>query len=429
MKWRRGRRSGDPTEKKPGLIRRLWRRFRQTDWKNPVNRWKLVFSVFALLVFGGLFMYGAIAVTSTPTFCKSCHEMAPEYQTFQASSHNQIKCTQCHIKPGAVSTLLHKVKSLGEVYHHVTKTIPNPVVMTEKIENETCMQCHSKNRLVTATGDLKVNHVKHVEKEIPCTICHQGVAHAKVVDRGLNTHDKYDAWTEENQKKLVNDAFMRPNMGTCIDCHEKVNEGKEPWKEEVQEAKEEGVKAVDAKEQTDQREKTVQLILKSLGKSTEGTKPKISMECFTCHKEISTPKNHDIKDWNQNHGQFAIQELNKCEGCHQESKWIKTVPMQDIELLLNSSGQTNTYTKNLTAVKNSARANSFCGACHKDRPPGHTTSDQWLTAHAVKAKTADAKKECFVCHDYDKQKVTNAPTDVYCKFCHRTGFKDGTVPN
>ena len=63
-----------------------------------------------------------------------------------------------------------------------------------------------------------------------------------------------------------------------------------------------------------------------------------------------------------------------------------------------------------------------------ERPAGHGESDQWLTSHAAKAKTADQKAECFVCHDREKPKAgstdVKAPTDVYCQYCHRTGFKD-----
>ena len=145
--------------KKPGLIRRLWRKFRAIDWKNPVNRWKLLFAslVAMIVVFGG--GYGVIAFTNSPTFCHSCHEMAPEYATYTNSAHNQISCVQCHIKPGMTNMLTHKVKSLKEVYYHVTG-IPEQIVQTddEAISNENCLQCHSQNRLVTASGDLKVNH-------------------------------------------------------------------------------------------------------------------------------------------------------------------------------------------------------------------------------------------------------------------------------
>nr|WP_041580741.1 NapC/NirT family cytochrome c [Bacillus sp. 1NLA3E] len=431
-------------EKKMGLIRRLWRKFRNIDWKNPVNRWKLLFvSLFSFIALLGV-MYGAIAATSTPSFCKVCHEMAPEHTTFEASAHNQITCVQCHVKPGAVNEIVHKVESLKEVYYHITGA-PNPIAQTVAVLNENCQQCHSQNRLVTATGDLKVNHKGHIKEGIPCVTCHSGVVHAKVVERGLNTQENLDLWTPENAKKLMGEANMKPNMGTCIDCHDQVNQGKKPWKdisyslpesehnkknEETSadkktsnEAEAAVVTATDAEKAS--HEKTQDIILQAIGK--QQTDVKLSMECKTCHLEVNIPKSHQNDIWNQNHGDKALNGLDKCIKCHQDSKWIKVMAKQDIQQLLRDSTDKEKYTQNITIVKTQSRQNQFCSACHANRPPGHVDSDQWLTAHASHAQTNEAKSNCYVCHDKEKPNELStdvkAPTDVYCQFCHRTGFK------
>jgi nitrate/TMAO reductase-like tetraheme cytochrome c subunit len=422
--WGRGRKNSDepkpPNEKRPGFIRRLWRKFRTTNWKDPVNRWKLVFFTFAAIVFFSGFTYTAIAVTSTPTFCKSCHEMAPEYNTYKITSHSDIACTQCHIPPGPVNLVVHKVEALQEVYYHFIGTPPNPIRMEQPISNEVCMQCHSKNRLVTASGDLIVAHEKHVDKNIPCVICHRGVAHAKVVERGLNTKDQYDHWTAKNAPKLTVSDYTRPNMGTCITCHSQVNQGKEPWKDvkfAVSEPPEE--RKVLTKEE--QHKQTTNLVLEALSKQQDGVK--ISMNCKTCHRNIKTPDTHKRQDWGQAHGQTVFTDLYKCEQCHQESKWIKPTPREDIVKLLTKLPTKEQPAVTPQIVKDHARASSFCSTCHKDRPPGHLTSDEWLTQHAVIAKSDEARKGCFVCHDYKKIEKSTAPTDVYCKYCHRTGLK------
>lgn len=143
-------------------------------------------------------------MTNSPTFCASCHEMAPEYSTFTASAHNQISCVQCHIKPGFTNMITHKMKSVKEVYYHVTG-VPEQIVQTEEeaVSNENCLQCHSKNRLVTASGDLKVNHKGHIEKDIPCITCHAGVVHAKMATRGINVEEVRGEWTKESAEKLM----------------------------------------------------------------------------------------------------------------------------------------------------------------------------------------------------------------------------------
>lgn len=379
--------------------------------------------------------------------------MAPEHVTFEASAHNQISCVQCHVKPGITNEVVHKVESLKEVYYHIVGP-PDPIAQTVAVTNENCQQCHSKNRLVTATGDLKVNHKGHIKEGIPCITCHAGVVHAKIVERGLNTQANLDKWTPEAADKLMAKKYMAPNMGTCIDCHDQVNQGKKPWKDiayslpesehgkkneekgnekEKQSAENEAeaaqVTAEEAQLSAEEaekvsHEKTQNIILQAIGK--QQTDAKLSMACKTCHIEVSIPESHQNDVWNQSHGSTALDTLDKCLDCHQDSKWIKVFAKQDIQQLLTAGKKKEKYTPNIAVVKTDSRQNQFCKACHADRPPGHVESDQWLTAHASKAQTNVEKESCFVCHDKEKPEQTTdvkAPTDVYCQFCHRTGFK------
>ncbi|PLS04343.1 cytochrome c3 family protein [Neobacillus cucumis] len=457
--WGRKNKETEPesreNRKKTGPIRRLWQKFRAIDWKNPVNRWKLLFVslIGCIVLFGG--GYGVIAFTNSPSFCSSCHEMQPEYSSYTASAHNQISCVQCHIKPGAVNMITHKMKSVKELYYHATG-VPKQIVQTEEeaVSNQNCLQCHSKNRLVTASGDLKVNHKGHIEQGIPCITCHAGVVHAKMASRGINTEDVRGEWTKESAEKLMEEKYLRPNMGTCIDCHDKVNNGEKPWKdpaysvppnpEEVEKKLEETKTAANGEEKAEAKteaasevnttetlasandEKTQSIILQAIGKEKKDVK--LSMECTTCHKQTEVPKSHKNLDWNNNHGTTAIKKLDTCMECHQDSKWVREIPKEDIISLLKMGNKKVKYTPNVTLAKEQARTNKFCSACHSDRPTSHGNSDQWLTAHANKAKTANQKAECFVCHDFEKPKADSteakAATDVYCQYCHRTGFKD-----
>jgi nitrate/TMAO reductase-like tetraheme cytochrome c subunit len=417
-------------QKKPGF----WKKIRNINWKNPVNRWKLLFFgiIFCAVVFGG--GYGVLSFTNSPSFCSSCHEMAPEYSTYTASAHNQISCVQCHIKPGFTNMITHKMKSMKEVYYHVTG-VPEQIVQTEEeaVSNENCLKCHSKNRLVTASGDLKVNHKGHIEKDIPCITCHAGVVHAKIVSRGINIEEVRGEWTKESAEKLMEEKYLRPNMGTCIDCHNKVNHGEEPWEEmayNVPPNPEHGEKKTETENtktiKTAHDEQTQEIILQAIGK--QKTNVKVSMECETCHKKVKVPASHKEYDWNSNHGGTAIQDLNKCVNCHQDSKWAKEIPKEDIMSLLKMGSQKGNIKPTIADVKDQTRINNFCSTCHSKRPQGHLDSDQWLTKHAPAAKTAEAKSQCFVCHEKEKPASNSsnikAPTDVYCEYCHRSGFKD-----
>jgi cytochrome c-type protein NapC len=187
------------------------------------------------------------------------------------------------------------------------------------------------------------------------------------------------------------------------------------------------VEAAEVEVQTEEvsHERTQDIILQAIGK--QKTDVKLSMECFTCHQEINTPKNHDNLEWNQNHGDFAFNEVDQCVNCHMDTKWVRKFEKQDIHELLKGSKEKEKYTPNMVVVKDQARDNHFCSTCLGNRPPGHVDSDTWLTAHAPKAATNEEKASCYVCHDKEKPDGSNggtkAATDVYCQFCHRTGFK------
>lgn len=424
-------------DRKPGLFTRLRQSIRNIDWKNPMHRWRLLFiSLFALVVIGAG-SYSAIALTSTNTFCGLCHEMSPENVTHQASAHSEVGCVDCHIGPGVVNTLVHKVEALKEVYYHIVGP-PDPIVQTAAVPDKNCLQCHSENRLVTATGDLIVAHDEHIDEQISCITCHSGVAHAKVVERGMNYASDRDYWTTENADKLVSIEYMLPNMGTCIDCHEKVNNGERPWEDlayslpDSSHYENKGKKKdrtmtvnVTAAENTEENELAMQnIILQAIGKQTKDVK--ISMDCFTCHQEVGVPKHHDMKGWDQNHGDDAFKELDQCLDCHEDTKWMKEVPEQDVISLIESGAKSEDYKQSMTTVTKESRERAFCSTCHGNRPPSHGDSDKYLTSHANKAQTKEQKAECFVCHDNEKpiENEVSAPTDVYCEYCHRTGLKN-----
>jgi nitrate/TMAO reductase-like tetraheme cytochrome c subunit len=413
------------------------------ETKKSLHRWKLL--VASLTVFIGMLglIYGAISYTSTSSFCSSCHEMAPEHVTFQATAHKKIKCTQCHIEPGAKNLVLHKIESLKEVYSHFAGP-PDPIIQTVGVKNENCQQCHTNKRLISATGDLIVNHKGHVDEGIPCITCHSGVAHAKVVERGINDSSTYDLWTKENAKKLMGEAYEKPNMGTCIDCHDQVNEGKKPWKDLAYSLPEKPSKKIEVEEsfkptpemeagvlEREIPENTQKIILQALGQQKEHVK--ISMECFTCHQKINTPKNHDENTWQKRHGFFALNDLDECLNCHQDTKWVKKFEKQDIKKLLAGTGQKTKKIQKQLSLKEISRTNDFCITCHSvSRPDNHLDRYAWLTnTHTLASGTPEEREGCYVCHDYYKpdpnNKEQNAPSDVYCQFCHTNGYDDFNI--
>ncbi|MCD8511780.1 MAG: NapC/NirT family cytochrome c [Bacillus sp. (in: Bacteria)] len=83
--------------------------------------------------------------TSTNEFCASCHSMAPQVYTFEASSHSNIDCVACHIEPGVVNYVEAKIFGLYELYVTVTNS-ERPIIHSPyPISNEACERCHNMN--------------------------------------------------------------------------------------------------------------------------------------------------------------------------------------------------------------------------------------------------------------------------------------------
>ena len=91
--------------------------------------------------------YRAFQVTESPGFCGAlCHTvMKPEYVTYKISPHSRVRCTECHIGPGASWFVRSKISGLYQVYAIVTNTYPRPIpvpVQNLRPARETCEQCH-----------------------------------------------------------------------------------------------------------------------------------------------------------------------------------------------------------------------------------------------------------------------------------------------
>jgi nitrate/TMAO reductase-like tetraheme cytochrome c subunit len=379
--------------------------------KNPIKFLVIgLIGMLALIASG----YGVNSYTNSPSFCSSCHEMAPEYTTYKQSAHNQISCVQCHDKPG-ISNIIDNKKNLVKAIKSHYSDIPIQILQTnvQIVSSENCLKCHSKNRLVTATGDLKVNHPGHIKEGIPCITCHEGVAHSKIAARGLNTAKDRDKWTKANVKELTNELYTKPNMGTCIDCHDKVNNGEKPWKDIAYSMPPKPEEAVTTEENQDK--KTQKLILQAIGKQSANVK--ISMECTTCHKIVKVPKLHKKPDWPVNHGTTAIQKLDQCKNCHQDSKWIKIVPQEDIMTLLQKVKQVK-YKLNYEQTKNHSRTNQFCSTCHSNRPPSHTQTN-WPPGHILESSNENERQKCFICHDEKESSTAVKAPALSCQTCHK----------
>ncbi|MHB9057148.1 MAG: cytochrome c3 family protein [Paludibacteraceae bacterium] len=384
---------------------------------NKKRNWLLIGLIAVIAI--GLLSGVTLKVTSTPQFCSSCHEMSPEFTTWEVTSHSKIACVTCHIPPGPVNLVKHKLASVQQLAEHITGKIPQPIAMNTIINNNVCEQCHSSMRKVTPSGDILIPHDKHLAQGIACVACHGGVAHGFVAERGLTGKEDYDTWTIAKADKVTKFDGLKTAMEVCLDCHDQVNQGKKPWLtnggvEKTQEQRiaqsEENFKV--AATATGQLHEKSQPAIVTTGTIT--MHPPIT-KCAGCHTAIPTPDSHHDQSWGTNHGVTARKDVDYCATCHSRQAERAQVTAA-------------------TNVGDYARDNPFCTECHAKRPLGHLADRKaWLPAHpeVIKAKGAG---NCLACHDIDKKdaskpketnfQITTLPSinPVYCDQCH--WFKD-----
>jgi cytochrome c nitrite reductase small subunit len=153
----------------------------------PPDRWKL--PVIVLLgIFAGLFSY-AFYVSRAPSYlsdnpqtCVNCHVMAPQYATWQHSSHREVaNCNDCHVPHNNIfNHYLFKAKD--GMRHATIFTLRNePQVIHIKeagrdVVQNNCIRCHGK--LFTSTA-MPSTHEYDFSKKL-CWDCHRETPHGRV---------------------------------------------------------------------------------------------------------------------------------------------------------------------------------------------------------------------------------------------------------
>lgn len=247
------------------------------DLSKTEDKLKLFILMCGLLIVIGVGSVTAIQLTMSPEFCASCHEMTPQYVTWQVTSHSNIACTECHIEPGNLNLVKHKIGATKELYLHLTGSYKRPIVMKHPIPNNVCEQCHSpENRRFTPSGDLIIPHDRHSEKGIKCVDCHSGVAHGDIGRRGVTARGDLQAWTVSTGIKETAGKLSKPKMNACIECH---------------------------------------------------MSKKVTTKCEACHTSIAIPDNHKEASFLLDHGTMAMNNIDYCNKCHSysmEGSKIKT---------------------------------------------------------------------------------------------------------
>jgi cytochrome c nitrite reductase small subunit len=200
-------------------------------------------ATIVLALFAGALAFGGVAIplTNHPKFCASCHNIAPSYESWATSSHKEVTCVACHVRPG-VEGWLHDKAWAGtkDVAIYLFRTPTDAHNLKAHVDSNVCLSCHQHilRTSEVAPRDLPspvkevglvMSHRKHIEAFAKrgqgegCTTCHSGVVHEKpikgypnVIPRGHVTADS-KPWYPDHPEG----SYLRTRALTdCFRCHD-----------------------------------------------------------------------------------------------------------------------------------------------------------------------------------------------------------------
>jgi cytochrome c-type protein NapC len=184
----------------PGKWRRRWTNL----WLAPRSRWLFGIPTGAFLAFAvGIMFWGgfntAMDMSSTETFCISCHEMADNvYVEYQQTTHYSNRtgvratCPDCHVPKPWGAKVARKIQA---TMHEIPGWVLGTIDTREKFQAK---------RLELATNEwtrLKNND------SLECRNCHE-LDHMDLTEQGRSASRRHIP------------ERVRENGDSCIDCHQ-----------------------------------------------------------------------------------------------------------------------------------------------------------------------------------------------------------------
>jgi hypothetical protein len=247
--------------------------------RGPAKRRRLVrVGAFALGLVVLLGVPGYLA--AQPSFFARYPGVAARYTPWTTSTHAEVGCEACHVRPRLLDRTLYAARMTGEFYASLVSRTRVPDVFPVPTD-EACLLCHSDLRTVSPLGDLRIPHRAHVSVlKMHCVQCHEFVVHEKSPE-GKHT----------------------PTMTGCLKCHD-------------------GDKAKNACSAC-HTAKSAPASHKSADWLVVHGRASVGADCVSCHKWAADwcadchrqrPRSHGA-DWRAVHGR-RIAGHRDCEACH-----------------------------------------------------------------------------------------------------------------
>ncbi|WP_447972971.1 cytochrome c3 family protein [Nitrospira sp. Kam-Ns4a] len=198
--------------------------------------------VIVAILAGGVALAGAaVPLTNHPKFCATCHNIKPSYDSWVVSTHKEVTCVACHVRPGLEGFLHDKVRAgLKDVAITLFGTPSDAHNLQATVPSEVCIACHQAILRVNEIAErdlpepvkkvgLIMSHRKHMEafakrgKGEGCTTCHSRVVHEKpikgypiVIPRGHVQEDSQRYEPDHPEGTRLHAAAL----ADCFRCHD-----------------------------------------------------------------------------------------------------------------------------------------------------------------------------------------------------------------
>ena len=200
------------------------------------------FLALGAIIAGAVVVAGlCVPLTSHPRFCATCHTIRPSYDSWLVSSHKDVTCVDCHVRPG-LQGFLHDKAWAGtrDVLITLFGTPTEPHNLETQVFSDMCVGCHRAVLRVSevATRDLPapvkdvgliMSHRKHMEafekrsRGEGCTTCHSRVVHGKpikgypiMIPRGHVKSDPDPHYPDHPKDSKL----WKAALADCFRCHD-----------------------------------------------------------------------------------------------------------------------------------------------------------------------------------------------------------------
>lgn len=155
----------------------------------PPDKWKTTVIILLGVIIGlAFFLFKVSKATSylsdDPTTCVNCHIMAPQYATWNHSSHREwTNCNDCHVPHNNIFNKYY-FKAKDGLRHATMFTLrkePQVIFIKEEgkeVVHNNCVRCHSN--LLELDQKLTVKNFSHNRTDRKCWECHREVPHGRV---------------------------------------------------------------------------------------------------------------------------------------------------------------------------------------------------------------------------------------------------------